>query len=362
MGDTVQTYKCPCCDAPLSFNGENDSLHCASCGNDFSVRTLEQLSEAQLHSNEKSKFDWSEYTPRSYDSEDDVNLADYTCSSCGAQITADEAVGAAVCPYCGNTNIIKSQFEGNLKPDCLIPFKLDKKAAIDCFCSDFAKLPFLPDTFKSKKRLEEMQGLYVPFWLFDCDCNADITYNAQQVTSWSDSRYDYVKTDYYKLLRSGTAAFANIPADASKKMDDTYMEALEPYDYNEAVNFNTAYLSGFAAEKYDVTSKECIERANERVKNSTERVFSSTTDNYVSVTPESTYINFSGSKIRYALLPVWVFNVKYQNEIYRFAINGQTGKVAGRYPLDKKKRNLYFLKVFLISLAITSAAAWFIFK
>ena len=87
------------------------------------------------------------------------------------------------------------------------------------------------------------------------------------VTSWSDSNYNYTKTDHYRLFRSGSVGFANIPVDGSKKADDAYMEAVEPFCYDDAVEFNGAYLSGYMADKYDVSAEESIERANERVKN-----------------------------------------------------------------------------------------------
>lgn len=136
--------------------------------------------------------------------------------------------------------------------------------------------------------------------MFDCDCDAAITYNAQRVTTWGDSDYNYTKTDHFKLYRCGRVGYANIPVDGSKKADDAYMEAVEPFQYGEAVEFNGAYLAGYMADKYDVTADESIERANERVKNSTVTAFRETTKGYQAVIPEQTRISFSDGKIRYA--------------------------------------------------------------
>ena len=205
-----------------------------------------------------------------------------------------------------------------------------------------------------------MTGVYVPFWMFDCDCSAAITYGAQRVTSWSDSNYNYTKTDYYRLFRSGSVGFANIPVDGSKKADDAYMEAVEPFCYDDAVEFNGAYLSGYMADKYDDTAEESIERANERVKNSTVSVFKETTSGYAAVIPESTKISFSGGKIRYSLLPVWMLNIKYMNNPYRFAINGQTGKVVGEYPIDNRKKWRYFAKIAGFAYIAAAVIAYFL--
>ena len=356
--DTILNYQCPCCTAPLVFDAKTQNLICESCGNSFSVETMQQVTESAADSVGASKFDWEIYTPRKFEDTNGINLADYSCPSCGAEISGDDTLGSTVCPYCGNATIIKGQFEGTLRPDYIIPFKLDKKAAVEAFERDFKKAPFLPDSFKDKKKIEEMAGVYVPFWMFDCDCDAAITYNARRTSAWSDSNYNYTKTDYYKLFRSGSVGFANIPVDASKKADDTYMEAIEPFNYNDAVEFSSAYLSGFLADKYDVSAEDSIKRANERVKNSTIQAFNDTTAFYTSVVPESSRVAFSNGKIRYSLLPVWMLNIKYKEQMYNFSINGQTGKVVGVYPVDKKKKWKYFAKVAGIAYAAAAVIGW----
>ncbi|MBE7042202.1 MAG: hypothetical protein E7399_01735 [Ruminococcaceae bacterium] len=358
--DTMSSYKCPCCGASLVFRGTE--LHCDSCDNKFSVETMQQMSARMEQAEGESKYNWEHYQPRNYEDINEINLADYHCPSCGAEITGDDTLGSTVCPYCGQTTIIKGQFEGALRPDYIIPFKVGKKEAMAAFEADFKNAPFLPDEFKSKKKIEEMAGVYVPFWMFDCDCDAYLTYHAQRVTCWSDSNYNYTKTDYFKLLRAGSVGFANIPVDGSKKADDAYMEAVEPFDYHDAVEFNGAYLSGYLAEKYDVSAEESIERANERVKNSTIEAFRDTTGAYTAVFPEQTRVSFSNGKIRYSLLPVWMLNMKYLDKMYQFAINGQTGKVVGHYPVDERKKKKYFCKVAGIAYAVAAAVAYLMLR
>ena len=130
------------------------------------------------------------------------------------------------------------------------------------------------------------------------------------------------------------------------------MEAVEPFDYSEAVDFNAAYLSGYLADRYDVTAEECEPRANERVKKSTEEAFAATVTGYSTVATDNSSIRFTDGKIRYSLMPVWMLNIKYKDIVYKYAINGQTGKTVGEFPVDKKKKWLYFFKVYAISLAV----------
>lgn len=358
--DTIQTFKCPCCGAALAYSGEKQALHCTACGNDFSTEALQQLTAAENNASGKSKFDWEKYEERSFDEAEAKEISGYSCPSCGAEISGDAALGATVCPYCGNAAIISKQFEGVLRPDCIIPFRLNKKAAMDVFEREAKKAPFLPDEFKSKKKIEEMTGIYAPFWLFGCECNADIIYRAEKHHCWSDSDYNYVRTDHYRLVRSGHIGFANVPVDASKKIDNVYTESIEPYNYDEAVDFNTAYLSGFLADKYDEAASECEERANERIKLSSEAAFMNTASAYQSVVTERSSIGFSDGKIRYALLPMWLLNIKYNGKTYKYAINGQTGKTVGEYPVDKKKKWKYFARVAGICYAVAAAIVWFL--
>ena len=137
------------------------------------------------------------------------------------------------------------------------------------------------------------------------------------------------------MLRGGDIGFENVPVDGSTKMDDALMESIEPYDIREAVPFKAAYLPGFLADKYDVDAEASITRANERIRQSTEDAFLDTVIGYSSVTPVNTQISLQNGRARYALYPVWILNTKWQDQNFIFAINGQTGKLAGDLPMDK---------------------------
>lgn len=342
----IRNFKCPCCGAPLVFDGVSQTLDCSSCGNKFEVETLRQLEQGANDAAKESKFDWTHYEPRNYEPESEIDLASYSCPSCGAEIAGDNNLGATICPYCGNSTIVKRNFEGTLRPDYIIPFKTDKDGAMRAFENACANAPFLPKEFKDKRVIEKMTGVYVPYWMFDCDCDISAVYAATRVSAWSDDRFDYVKTDFYKLIRAGSVGFANIPVDASSKTDNRYMEGVEPFDYSAAVDFNAGYLSGCLADRYDVSADDSIERANERVKNTAAEVLGSTAMGYATVIPENSSISFSDGKIRYSLLPVWMLNIKYMDKMYKYVINGQTGKVSGEFPTSKAKKARFFAAVF----------------
>lgn len=360
--ETVQQYKCPSCGAPLVFNGETQTLHCEACENDFSVETLEQVTQSEQAASEESKFDWEHYEERSFENDAQTNLVNYICKSCGAEIIGDASAGAMRCPYCDNTIIVEKQFDGGLKPDFIIPFKIDKKDAMKRLKDSCKNKKLLPKSFLDEGRLKEIRGMYVPFWTADCSCSADVTYRATQVSSWRSGQYRYTKTDHYSLYRSGELDFERIPVDASKDADDAYMDAVEPYNYDDAMDFNPAYLSGYFASRYDVKFDECVKRVNARIQRTTEEKLKETANHYSTVAREHSAVKCSHGKLRYALMPIWMLNVKYNDKLYKFAMNGQTGKMIGEYPISGSKTVLYFLKIFLICAAVFGAGAFLLAK
>lgn len=145
---------------------------------------------------------------------------------------------------------------GDLKPDYVIPFKLDKKAAKEGLSRHIKGKRLLPKIFKDQNHIDEIKGVYVPFWLFDTDAEAGIRYKATKVRSWSDSDYIYTETRHYSVIREGSLGFDNVPVDGSSKMEDALMESIEPFNFSEAVDFQTAFLSGYLADRYDISSEK----------------------------------------------------------------------------------------------------------
>lgn len=359
MEDTsTKTYKCPSCGASLIFDSKSGKMHCEYCGTELETDEFEEMEETAKSSSEKDDFSWETYEAENYggSSSDDENMSVYICQSCGGEIITDKNTSATRCPYCDNQTIIPSRLTGTFRPDLIIPFKIDKESAKKTLRDFYKGKTLLPKLFRSENRIESIDGIYVPFWLFSAGANADITYKATRTTVWKDSKYNYTKTSHFRILRSGSLDFENIPVDGSKKMSDRFMEAIEPYDTDKAVPFNSAYLSGFLSDKYDVSSKEAQPRANERLKNTTEQIFRDTVQNYTSVVYENSRVNIVKSRIKYALLPVWLLNTNYKGKIYTFAMNGQTGKMVGELPVDMKKYLIWLFSLFAASGSLT----WFL--
>ena len=176
--------------------------------------------------------------------------------------------------------------------------------------------------------------------------------------TWSDSQYRYTETSHFAVTRAGGIGFENVPVDGSTKMDDTLMESIEPFNIGDAVDFQTAYLSGYLADKYDVDAEASIGRANERIKQSTEDAFTATVQGYTSVVPVNSTINLLNGRARYALYPVWILNTQWNGQKFTFGINGQTGKIAGDLPMDKGKFWTWLLGIAGAATAVSFALSY----
>ena len=333
-------YKCPACGGALAFDSASQQLKCPFCDSVYELDRFEQQpgSAPQAQPGEQDAsggMNWNEDPGSGWAAGETDDISVFSCNSCGGEIVCEDTTASATCPYCGNPVVFKGKLSGMLKPDCIIPFKLDKNQAKEALKRHVDRKKLVPALFKDKNHIDEIKGVYVPFWLFDAQIAANISYKGERTRTWSDAEYKYIEHNYYRIYRAGYVAFDQVPVDGSKKMADDLMESIEPFKISEAVDFQTAYLSGYLADKYDVSEKESINRAHDRMKKSAEEVLADTVKGYASVVPENTNVNISGGKAQYALYPVWILNTTWKDKKYIFAMNGQTGKMTGDLPIDR---------------------------
>ncbi len=345
-------YKCPCCGGAIAFDPKLQKLKCPYCDTEFEAEALKSYDD-ELKADSDGEMTW-DTAGRPFEAGEETGLYAYICNSCGGEIIGDENTAATSCPYCGNPVVMMGNLSGALKPDYVIPFQLDKKAAKEGLKNHLKGKKLLPKVFKDENHIDEIKGIYVPFWLFDTRADANLRYRATRVHSWSDANYIYTRTDHYAVTRGGDLAFEKVPVDGSSKMADDLMESLEPYDFSQAVDFQTAYLAGYLADKYDVPAETGATRANERIRTSTEAAFRNTIHGYATVVPEHTHVQLKNGVAKYALYPVWILNTTWNGKKYTFAMNGQTGKFVGNLPTDGKA-----LARWLLGLGFGIAAAVF---
>lgn len=333
MNDTQQVleYKCPCCGAALTYAHNSTELSCGACGNRFEIEAVQAFNDDTV---KEDSFSWEKQSEQAFSEAEQAALQTFSCPSCAGVLITDGATAATFCPYCGNPAILPGRLSGDIRPDGIIPFRLTRSDAIAALTRFTRHKPLLPKGFLDEQKLEKVSGVYVPFWLYDCDGAMDARYRATRIHTWSDRNYRYTKTSHFLLHRSAEARFCGIPMDASAKMDDGIMESIEPFDYTQLTDFDTAYLSGYLADKYDVPAASGAERIKTRVSESLNALLQPTFAGYTTVTPQQKHLQVSQSTAKYVLLPVWMLTSRYGEKTYTYAMNAQTGRLTGTLPVS----------------------------
>ncbi len=381
MATQVINYHCPSCDAPLHFVGASGRLECEYCGSSFEVAEIEALyaekeakaaeaAEKEAQSSGNAASEGASSGESSWDTSglqedwgsDAEGMKAYSCPSCGAEILCDANTGASACPYCGNPSIVPGQFSGALKPDYVLPFKLSKEDAVAALKKHYGKKPLLPKVFSEANHIEEVKGIYVPFWMFDATAEGSVNFEATRSHTHTSGGYRITDTDHFDVMRSGKLAFEKVPVDASSKMPDEYMDSIEPYDYSELKPFSMAYFPGFLADKYDVSVEECYGRADDRCKRSFEAALEDTVTGYDMRIKKGSNIRLNRGKVHYALMPVWLLSTKWKEKNFLFAMNGQTGRLVGELPVSAGRALGLFVAIAAPLVAAGVAAILWLFS
>lgn len=359
MPTQVTNYQCPACTGPLHYSAKSGKLACDYCGSSFDVAEIEalyarkeaeaaaakQAADAKAEAAQAAKAEAAEAAAasggwdtsdlsRDWGAEAD-GLRVYSCPSCGAELICDQSTAATACPYCGNPAIVPGQFSGALRPDYILPFRLSKDDAVQALRAHYKGKPFLPRSFTSANHIEQIQGVYVPFWLFDGGAEGAASYRASNTNVFETGDYEITETRHYHVVRAGSLAFEKIPVDASSKMPDDHMDSIEPFGYAQLRPFSTAYLPGYLADKYDVTIDDSRDRADTRCRETLAQALRDTVTGYGACVTEREDIALRRGKVHYALLPVWMLSTKWRGQDFLFAMNGQTGKLVGDLPTDR---------------------------
>lgn len=370
------SYKCPNCAASLVFDADQQKMSCEYCGAKISpedtvatdvflnseamkqeaVRDEEISSQSGADlgvpdteaSGESSEVQGSETAAHEFFSEEET--VQFVCGSCGAAVITDTNTSATFCAFCGSPAIITERLVEARKPDYVLPFKYGREKAIESFFKWCKAGRFTPIDFVKNENVEKMTGLYVPFWLFNSVVDMNYTATGTKVSSSTSGSKTTTRTKYYLIRRKRKVCWKMVPFDGATHIDDKQMELIAPFNYDAIQKFDMMYLSGFFADRYDLPAERLEDNLKAKITSYVEKIFKDSVAGYNSVNGTKNSSAFFKPDVNYALLPVWILNYKYLGKTYTFAMNGQTGKIAGEYPISR-------LKLLLLAMAILPAAA-----
>lgn len=359
----VVHYKCPNCGADMAYDSDSGMLRCGSCGRTDNIEemagvknvpkdatiTYERNAEdaaAEREAFEEAYADDSDTDePSSHATFRGEEASEYHCKNCGAVLITDAQTTATTCSFCGAGVVLGDRLSGSLAPAKVIPFTISKQQAQEAFRKWCRKGLLTPSDFMKADRIKNITGLYVPFWLYDLNGRGEAEATCTKVHTYHRGEWIYTETKYYHVYRKVDLNYLRVPCDASRKMEDSMMDKLEPYQYSDLKNFNMPYLAGYIAEKYDYDDKALLPRVKERAVSYVDQYIHSTIHGYTTVSFHRKDINIRKKKADYTLLPVWMVCYDYRQAEHNFAMNGQTGKVVGKPPISKGKVAAWFLGI-----------------
>ncbi len=349
--EEIVTYKCKNCGSDLNFDATSGKLVCGSCKGNFFVSEFVTFENAAFE-NIKEKTTTSTFN--------EGEIKEYNCDNCGAILVTDAHTSSTNCNFCGSSMVISDRLTGKVAPAQVIPFKISNQEAQDAFRKWCRNGRVTPNDFFTEKRIRNIEGLYVPFWLYDLNSQAEAEALCTRIRHYTTSSHNVTETRHYIAYRRVTADYYKVPADASVKMDDKTMDLLEPFNYKELTNFNAAYLSGFSSEKYNYTDKQLFDRVRARSDVFIKDYLRSTIKGYSTVNLMNVRSDVKQRNAFYTLLPVYIVNYKYKEKDYIFAMNGQTGKIVGKPPVCLPKVIKYAMLAFFSVVAISEAIYWIV--
>lgn len=351
------TYQCPNCNAALEYDNALGRFKCLFCDSEFTEEDIKKnfarnestdLSQQNLEAERRLEQDEANRQAEEFAGASAL----YTCPNCGAGVICDSLTASTRCHFCHTPVILTGRLSGEFRPDLIIPFATTKEQAEQAF-REYCKGKFLlPRAFRSEAQLQYITPLYVPYWLKSGKVTAHFKAEARKVHSWRVGDTRYTNTKIYDVARTADMVFERVPCDGSRRIDDSMMEAIEPFNYNGIKPFSMSYLSGCGAEKYDVSSTEAAPRIDQRVSDAAVDILKADITGYNSVTEKRRRVSYIDQKTVYGMLPVWFLNFTYRGKDYPFVMNGQTGMRFGILPVSKLRKFLFSAALFLVSGAL----------
>ncbi len=364
------TYKCPSCGAYLVFDPDTQKWSCDFCKAEFTEKELLPKSDEYAKEAEQEAREAHANEPNGHGdapagqagpSGEGSELV-YHCPSCGSEIMTDQTTVATQCYYCHNPVVLQGKLTAAMKPDAVLPFVISKDKAVETFMKWAGAKKFIPKGFFSKEEVQRMTGVYYPHFVTEAEIDGSFTGEGQNVSTMDMGNSIVTKTDFYSFRRRADIRFANIMRPALQSVDRKLSDGIHPFPLEDVKPFSSAYLSGFLAERRDIEAAAITKDVQEELTGYVRPLLSETV-NYNAFSGNAS-ADMTKQKTQYVLLPTWVLTYqKRQGDVkpYYYVMNGRTGAVCGKLPINRAKLNGVALLIAAIVFLALCFAGYFLY-
>jgi DNA-directed RNA polymerase subunit RPC12/RpoP len=351
-----QSFPCTNCGAKLAYDASVQAMKCPYCGAQQAV--ARQGVAAPPGGREIPIEEGLRLAARGFG----TPVTQVSCRECGATVNVTPGEQTARCAFCGSQQVLAQEAPGTaIRPESLVPFKVDKAGANQRFEEWLGGLWFRPNDLKRMARLQEMGGVYIPFWTFDAWARSDWTAEAgyhYYETEWTtDANGNQVsrqvqRTRWVPAAGQRQDFFDDTLVCASRGLPPDLVAKLETFDTKQLTPYRPQFLAGWRAESYAVDLMPAWGSAQQRM---TEVQRSRCSSDVPGDTQRNLAVHsqFSHVTFKHVLLPIWIAAYRYGDKPYQFLVNGQTGEVVGKAPWSTAKIVLAILAAVLLITVIS---------
>lgn len=321
-------YKCPECGAPMHYDPESEKLKCDYC---YKLVDIQKLT-----SNEEFSFDEKELINEEWKNENQL----IRCKNCGAENVVNKKVLSITCPFCSSNQVITLDEVSGMKPNRVIPFHINHEDAKTSYINFIKKRFFVSNIVRKADFKINLNGVYMSSWTYDSKTYS--TYVARLGKDYTvtvgtgDNKHTETRTKWFIVRGDINIDFDDVLVASGKSISQTELSKIEPYRTNESLVFSEEFLTGFSTEHYSLEMKEGFNQAKNIMKDKIRTAILSRY-NYDRVDYVNINTGYKDITYKYVLLPIWIGLYQINNKKYRFLVNGESGKVIGKYPLSAWK-------------------------
>jgi Zn finger protein HypA/HybF involved in hydrogenase expression len=349
-----QNFPCSQCGASLQYAPGTTTLVCPYCRSAQAIPLLGAGTAVE-------ELDFEAALETAAREEGTVEVVTARCRQCSAESSLAPNVTVHKCPFCGTPLSATAGSKRLLRPQSLLPFAIPLERARTSFRDWASGLWFAPSGIAKDARTGAIDGIYLPFWTFDCQTTT--TYDGERGDDHRVMRAQSVMENGRSVTRqveqvetrwSARSGEVQVPFDdvliaATSSMTVSHLHALEPWDLAKLEPFEERYLTGFRVESWSVPLPTAFEKAKAVMAGVIASVIRS------DIGGDHQRIHRSGTKyeavrFKHLLLPVWMSSYSHGGKVFRFVVNARTGEVQGERPWSAGKIALFVL--FLVSVLV----------
>lgn len=326
---------CDACGSEMVYDPATQGLLCKHCGN---KKDLPREADMVIERSFSETFSLGAM-PTGFS----VETKTFHCNNCGANTAVDPDEVSFTCPFCSSTNVNQEAHQNRvITPSGILPFVITKEKALESFKKWIGKGFFRPGKLKRLAQLEKINSIYLPFWTYDAETashwTAEAGYHYYVTETYTDSEgksqtRQVQKTRWQPVSGYYEHFFDDILILASQGLKQKESDRIAPYDMEAIVNYDSRYILGHESEVYQKDVQEGYKVADGIMDN---KIQSEVSKRVPGDTHRNLNINTrkSGITFKHILLPIWIAAYQFRDKTYRFTVNGQTGKIAGKKPLS----------------------------